>query len=669
MGLGSYFKNKFRNKAEKMQREIVDTLQARDETELLVILGSELGEMAKKRESNVSKISMEELSQHISYLHVPIFSSARNAIAHLDDTGEKLVRDYADNYIKYKPDPQEIHKLALSGGGGKGAVYAGAIMGLENTGVMSQVDTIAGASAGAITALAVSLGYKSNELEDIVQKNDFNKFFYNATSGVRGIAKIGAWFSDIFSEGDTLTRLQKMNNGNKAMTMVMENVASKLDSIIFSDPDLDREFGEFLELASVKKIKSTLDQSREESDLLLQRVLDKDLYQRLFDKEVHSYQSSRLDNRARGEIWQHSIGNDYLGDRIRDFEDKLWNTDSIREIVSQTRHDIIKETGKDYFNSDREILNSAVKMRRGQHQIEEFFGTLIENKLQGLHDKIGDEKIALIDPRLLTKEGKREASLQNLNDIADEYPELGFKGLEIAVTKGRNLRSLFKGEGVIIDTAKHLTALDPAKHLARQSMSIPFVFNTVRTDWGDFVDGGVRNNLPTQHWDKDSPDGFDKSVLAMITVTAKEAAENDGFQHIFGEKMRKMNTTYREMGIRDAFRTIVLNSGPYDTLDFDFSPEDFTQLNEQSRTKIEGSVLHHDPGIFSKYYNAQLSFLNIKVINLQENPLFESTLINYNEKHKELANLPAFQHVANKTSILDLIDKGREDFNTFESSV
>ena len=97
----------------------------------------------------------------------------------------------------FTPGPlrkEQIYYLVFEGGGGKGFAYLGAIHALEEQGILqyhihpktkkpmleSQIKGIGGASAGAITALLLSIGYSAKELgtwmED-KQQVDFDRFF------------------------------------------------------------------------------------------------------------------------------------------------------------------------------------------------------------------------------------------------------------------------------------------------------------------------------------------------------------------------------------------------------------------------------------------------------------------------------------------------------------
>ena len=58
--------------------------------------------------------------------------------------------------------------LVFEGGGVKGIAYAGALKVLEDKNILSQVDRVAGTSAGAITAALVAMKYDADQIDEIV---------------------------------------------------------------------------------------------------------------------------------------------------------------------------------------------------------------------------------------------------------------------------------------------------------------------------------------------------------------------------------------------------------------------------------------------------------------------------------------------------------------------
>ena len=97
--------------------------------------------------------------------------------------------------------PDEIRYLALEGGGGKGFAYLGAIEVLEKCGVMAHLDGVAGTSAGAITALMLSMGMTSTDIQHELETTDFNTFF-DPPRDAKGRRLIPAPFAYMEREND-----------------------------------------------------------------------------------------------------------------------------------------------------------------------------------------------------------------------------------------------------------------------------------------------------------------------------------------------------------------------------------------------------------------------------------------------------------------------------------
>ena len=76
---------------------------------------------------------------------------------------------------------QDIAYLALEGGGGKGFAYLGALELLDEHGVLDQLKGVGGTSAGAITALMLSLRMTAKEIADKIEKTDFTAFYDEPT--------------------------------------------------------------------------------------------------------------------------------------------------------------------------------------------------------------------------------------------------------------------------------------------------------------------------------------------------------------------------------------------------------------------------------------------------------------------------------------------------------
>jgi len=71
---------------------------------------------------------------------------------------------------------RRYENLVFEGGGVKGVAYAGVLQVLDRNELLAPVERVAGTSAGAITALLISLGYEAEEMCSIIFNMDFRDF-------------------------------------------------------------------------------------------------------------------------------------------------------------------------------------------------------------------------------------------------------------------------------------------------------------------------------------------------------------------------------------------------------------------------------------------------------------------------------------------------------------
>jgi len=84
--------------------------------------------------------------------------------------------------------------LVFEGGGVKGLAYAGAVDVLDQAGILSQIERVGGASAGAITATLVSLGYTGAEVTQTFMNMDFTKFEDGGLLGPERLLREYGWY-------------------------------------------------------------------------------------------------------------------------------------------------------------------------------------------------------------------------------------------------------------------------------------------------------------------------------------------------------------------------------------------------------------------------------------------------------------------------------------------
>jgi len=70
----------------------------------------------------------------------------------------------------------KIENLVCEGGGVLGIAYAGAIQALEDKGLLDQIRQVAGTSAGAMTAMLLSLRYSAAEIKELSNATNFKEF-------------------------------------------------------------------------------------------------------------------------------------------------------------------------------------------------------------------------------------------------------------------------------------------------------------------------------------------------------------------------------------------------------------------------------------------------------------------------------------------------------------
>ena len=99
----------------------------------------------------------------------------------------------------------KIKCLVFSGGGIRGISYVGCLQALEEYQVISQVECFVGTSAGSIFALLLNLGYKYEELHDILLTIDFDNLKDITSDGI-----FNYFNSYGFETGNKLERIVKI---------------------------------------------------------------------------------------------------------------------------------------------------------------------------------------------------------------------------------------------------------------------------------------------------------------------------------------------------------------------------------------------------------------------------------------------------------------------------
>lgn len=102
------------------------------------------------------------------------------------------------NYISRSTSKRSVYdNLVFEGGGVKGIAYSGAIQALEDAGILCNIKRVAGTSAGAITALLLSLGYTAPQITHIFNNTDYTTF-EDGWNPFRTTTRYGLYVGDTF---------------------------------------------------------------------------------------------------------------------------------------------------------------------------------------------------------------------------------------------------------------------------------------------------------------------------------------------------------------------------------------------------------------------------------------------------------------------------------------
>ncbi|WP_395946593.1 alpha/beta fold hydrolase [Caedibacter taeniospiralis] len=125
-----------------------------------------------------------------------------------------------NHFLKQTIDEINIHafrNLVFEGAGVRGIAYSGAITALESLGVLRNIHRFAGASAGAIYAIFLAVGFSAKEIEDIVSHLDYTLFMDASrnfiSNSTRLLTDFGWYKGDFFVNHMAELIARKLPNG------------------------------------------------------------------------------------------------------------------------------------------------------------------------------------------------------------------------------------------------------------------------------------------------------------------------------------------------------------------------------------------------------------------------------------------------------------------------
>lgn len=143
---------------------------------------------------------------------------------------------------------KKCKNLVFEGAGIRGIAYSGVIKALEDKNIIEDIEKVGGTSAGAITALLVSLGYESDEIYDIISRTKFKKFNDGEYIFIGGFSRLNSkygwykgdnvneWLENIIVEktGNPDIRFSQLREKGYKDLYVTATCINKQKQIIFS---------------------------------------------------------------------------------------------------------------------------------------------------------------------------------------------------------------------------------------------------------------------------------------------------------------------------------------------------------------------------------------------------------------------------------------------------
>lgn len=88
----------------------------------------------------------------------------------------------------------QYENLVFEGAGIRGLAYSGVVKGLEEKNILKDIKRVGGTSAGAITAMMLSIGYNSEEIYSIISETAFQKFNKGGFGAIGGVSRMKSRF-------------------------------------------------------------------------------------------------------------------------------------------------------------------------------------------------------------------------------------------------------------------------------------------------------------------------------------------------------------------------------------------------------------------------------------------------------------------------------------------
>ena len=130
-----------------------------------------------------------------------------------------------------------IKRLVFSGGGARGVVYSGAYAAMDETGVIQDVEAVAGSSAGAITAAFLAVGLSPKNFQSILKQTNFSQLLGEKIKGAY-ITKNAEPLHQFLIENlnkPIIDFLEQQNTLDTTCLTILNNLKNHKTSITFNE--------------------------------------------------------------------------------------------------------------------------------------------------------------------------------------------------------------------------------------------------------------------------------------------------------------------------------------------------------------------------------------------------------------------------------------------------
>lgn len=457
-------------------------------------------------------VSGDEDSLRVRQASVHLHGSFDEAVARSNRMRERIEKDRKGEY--WKPEV-----LVLQGGGAKGMSYAGVIEAMEDSGYLKGIKMVAGTSAGALIGLPVAMGYKAEEITQIVMHGRFAHFFAESTMKFKGLMKLKNLFVETTPEktphyeGDLLLEFTK----NHFLPQLAEATGISV-----------KRWSRFPE-AIVQEYLQDLEMGRRPNVL----------------KSIGSVMSDEVKN-------------------LNSIYEAAWESFG-EDLASCGRSgdlDILKFGGVPGRSEAYHAAITCIRLERPNRLpdgdiIEAFIGDIIQEKVKDVPIDV----LRRVSPQIVSMEDMRNISFDQLRQLSELWTIGNFKEFGVAATvsympfsfsnivqlgcrvyeKSKEWisgekKSQYAGEvdknfafkpiffRSYEDKAKSKQSNMSIKKAVRASMNLPFLFRAMNLNGRRIIDGGVNSNLPLGLFrDKYQSDAEAKDKMIGFMLSTIEA--------------------------------------------------------------------------------------------------------------------------------------------------